>query len=149
MRKAAVPLASLRSNLPPMLGGPSCPPRNITDRSATVPLIRRPSRVHCHRPDSNFVGAPIAKRISTVRVDDPSLNVASASRRSPARVPRTCRSVYEERFSRPLRSSTGARGGVAHAAIKTITQHSSTRREDTRFSAQNRRPSGRARSSPF
>lgn len=131
IRYTAAPVGSCKSNLPPMLGGPSCPPRNMTDRSVTAPFIRRPPRFHCHRPEANFVGAPIAKRMSTVNVDDPSPKVASASRRSPARVPRTCVSVNEERFSCPLRSSIGGCGGLAHAAMKTIAQYDSKRRQDT------------------
>src|SRR5260370_34728455 len=111
-RCSAAPLGSSRSNLPPMLGGPSCPPRNMTDRSATDPPVTVLPRVRCHRPDCSLVGVPITKRISTVKVDDPSPNLASASRRSPFRVPRNWASVNKERFSRPLRSSTRGFGGV-------------------------------------
>src|ERR1035437_5338037 len=96
----------------------------MTDRSVTVPLVRRPSRVHCHRPDFSFVGTPIMKPISTLSIDDPSTNSASASRWSPLRVPRTCPSVNEETFSRPLRSSTGGFGGLVHDARRTTTQQS-------------------------
>ena len=48
IRYLATPPASSRSNLPPILGTPDCPPRNITDRSATVPLRGCPSRFHRH-----------------------------------------------------------------------------------------------------
>ena len=39
MRYSANPAGSSRSNRPPMLGGPSCPPRNVTDRSAIPPFV--------------------------------------------------------------------------------------------------------------
>jgi len=122
MRYAGAPAGSSRSNLPPMLGGPSCPPRNMTDRSATVPLVCRTPLVRRHKPDFSLVGTPIAKCISTVRVDDPSPNSASASRRSPFLVPRNCLRVNEDRLSRPLRSSTGGFGGWAHDARRTATK---------------------------
>src|ERR1035437_9727636 len=94
----------------------------MTDRSVTVPLVRRPSRVHCHRPDFSFVGTPIMKPISTLSLDDPSANSASASRRSPLRVPRTYPRVNKERFSRSLRSSTGGFGGLLYDVSRTMTQ---------------------------
>src|ERR1700676_1509069 len=64
------------------------------------------------------------KAISTLSLDDPSANSASASRRSPLRVPRICPRVNKERFSRPLRSSTGGFGGLVHDARRTMTQQS-------------------------
>jgi hypothetical protein len=71
-----------------------------------VPFAGRPSLIHCHRPAASFVGEPMAKRIVTVRVDDPSRHVASVSRRSPSRVPRSSVRGNADRFSRPSRSST-------------------------------------------
>lgn len=127
MRYSAAPVESSRSNLPPMLGGPSCPPRNMTDRSATPPLVLRPSLANCHRPECSLVGAPIAKRIVTVNVEDPSPNLASASSRSPSRVPRSCFRVNEDRFPRPLRSSTGGFAGLAHAPRRMAKAQSGTR----------------------
>ena len=126
MRYCAAPLESSRSYVPPMLGGPSCPPRNITDRSATAPAMRWPLRIHCHRPEFSLVGEPTSKRIFTVRVDKPSPNVASASRRSPSRVPRTYWRTYEARFSRLVRSSTDCLGGLLHAAMRTNTKPNGT-----------------------
>lgn len=122
MRYSTTPVRSNKSNLPPTLGGPSCPPRNMTDRSATVPLAGRPSLIHCQRPDSSLVGEPMAKCIVTVRVDDPSPNLASASRRSPSRVPRISPRVNEDRSSRRLRSSTDGLDDLAHEVRRTMTQ---------------------------
>ena len=59
-----------------MLGGPSCPPRNVTDRAETGPLKSRPLRDHRHVPDSSLVGEPTAKCICTVRMEELSLIMA-------------------------------------------------------------------------
>ena len=53
-------MRSNKSNLPPMLGGPSCPPKDITDRSATDPLEGTPFLIEGHGPDSSFVEEPVA-----------------------------------------------------------------------------------------
>lgn len=67
------PSGLLKSNVPPMLGGPSCPPRNVTECAATVPLRSRPVRDHCQFPDCNVVGEPIVKCRSSVRMEELSL----------------------------------------------------------------------------
>jgi len=67
------PSVPARSNVPPMLGGPSCPPRNVTDRADTVPFNKRPGRDQRQSPDARVVGDPIAKCRSSVRMDELSL----------------------------------------------------------------------------
>ncbi len=78
-----------RSNVPPILGGPSCPPRKVTDRAETVPLLSPLGRDQCHSPDSSVVGEPIAKCRSSVRIDELSLIRTCAAKRSPSRTPCT------------------------------------------------------------
>jgi len=56
-----------------MLGGPSWPPKNITERAVTVPFSRPPGRDHRQSPDCSVVGEPIAKCRSSVRIEELSL----------------------------------------------------------------------------
>jgi hypothetical protein len=67
------PSAPLKSNVPPMLGGSSCPPRKVTDRAATLPLRSRPGRDHFQLPPCKVVGEPIAKCKSSVKIEELSL----------------------------------------------------------------------------
>lgn len=67
------PSVAIKSNVPPMLGGPSCPPRNVTERAATVPMSKWPGRDHRQSPDASVVGEPTAKWRSSVRIDELSL----------------------------------------------------------------------------
>lgn len=95
---------AVRSNVPPMLGGPSWPPRNVTDGAVTVPVNKRPGRDHCQLPDASVVGEPTAKRRSIDRIDELSLISTRAFNRSPSRTPRTDWILNPERFSCPDKS---------------------------------------------
>src|SRR5579864_7201480 len=92
-----------------MLGGPSCPPRKVTDRATIAPLIIRLLRDQRQEPDSSVVGEPIAKCISIVSMDELSLNTAWACKRSPSRVPRSDCNLKSARSSCVVRSSTAGR----------------------------------------
>ena len=72
-----------------MLGGPSWPPKNVTERAVTIPWVMPPGRSHCHLPDSSLVGEPTANRKSTFRIDELSLIRSCTVRWSPSRTPRT------------------------------------------------------------
>ena len=56
-----------------MLGGPSCPPRNVTERPETVPFSNPPGRDQRQVPDVSVVGEPTAKCRSSDRIDELSL----------------------------------------------------------------------------
>ncbi len=92
-----------------MLGGPSWPPKKVTDRAETSPLAFWLLRIQCQTPDSSLVGEPIAKCISMVNDEELSLIKASAARRSPSRVPCMNCSRKREKSSWPERSSTTGR----------------------------------------
>jgi len=110
-----------------MLGAPDCPPRKVTDREVTDPSSVVLCRVQRQVPDSSEVGTPTVKCISTRRMDELSLNVACASRRSPSRVPPSENRVKRDRSSFPVTSSTGWRFGAPHAAISSTAQSKGTR----------------------
>jgi hypothetical protein len=56
-----------------MLGGPSWPPRNVTERAETVPFSKPLGRDQRQVPDSSVVGEPTAKCKSSERIDELSL----------------------------------------------------------------------------
>ncbi len=66
----------MRSKVPPMLGGPSCPPRKVTERAETIPFNRRPERDQYQVPEDSEVGDPTANWRSRFKMDELSLIMA-------------------------------------------------------------------------
>jgi hypothetical protein len=99
-----------------MLGGPSCPPRNLTERADTVPSREPPANDQLHVPDSSVVGTPIAKCRSSVTIDLLSLIRTCTGIRSPSRTPCTHSNVKRRRFWLPDKSCRTMLGEGAQAA---------------------------------
>ena len=93
----------IRSKRPPMLGGPDCPPKNVTERSRTPPSLARPLQV----PDSSRAGGVTLNRKSTLKLRESSPYKARTSRSSPSRVPFSDLRANVETSCAPPRSSTG------------------------------------------
>jgi hypothetical protein len=104
IRYTACPSFPIKSNRPPMLGGPDCPPRNVTARSRTFPSPPSPVQ----RPASSRACGATRNLNSTCRPGAaPPAYTARTSSRSPSRVP--C-SEFNERPDTscfPLSLSTG------------------------------------------
>src|SRR5688572_25954682 len=86
-----------------MLGGPDWPPRNVTERSSTLPFPPSPLQL----PDSSRVGGVTLNTKSTVTPSTPFPYKAFTSKLSPSRVPCKDRSAYIDTSLAPVRSSMG------------------------------------------